>query len=398
MMDDTFRLAVEACPAGMVMIGPDGLIELVNTECERMFGYERDQLLGKSIEVLVPDRLRADHRLHRDMFARNPSKRLMGVGRDLRAVRGDRSEFPVEIGLTPIEPGRGPACWLSSWISRARREAEKAIAGYMSDLERANERLARFAYVASHDIQEPLRKIAAFSDVLKTAVAQSNMDEVAYASGVMQASARHARALVSGLLNLARALNSECQISQVPIREAVDAVIANHSQAIAEEAATNSNRYRGLRCFRRPASTDGADRNLVSDALKYHKPGQPPTIRVGAARFDGATRKFWIEDDGVGFDPPARRKFSSRSSACTRARNSPARALVWPFAEPSRNGTAGSSRRRQRRWSAPGSKSSSIRSSRPASGRREGREAAESGQKSTSIICSNDQGANGGKG
>ena len=190
----------------------------------------------------------------------------------------------------------------------ARREAEKAIAGYMTDLERANERLARFAYVASHDIQEPLRKIAAFSDVLKTAVAQSNMDEIAYASGVMEASARHARALVSGLLNLARSLNSEYQISQVAIREVVEAVISNHSQGIAEESAKIQTDIEDFEVSADRLQLMELIENLVSNALKYHKPGQPPTIRVGSAQVDGATRKFWIEDDGVGFDPARTRE------------------------------------------------------------------------------------------
>jgi PAS domain S-box-containing protein len=287
----------------MVMIDPDGLIKLVNSECERMFGYERDQLLGKSIEVLVPDRLKTDHRGHRDMFARNPSKRLMGVGRDLRAVRADRSEFPVEIGLTPIETDQGRGVLAFVVDITARREAEKSIAGYMAELERVNERLARFAYVASHDIQEPLRKIAAFSDVLKTAVARSNMDEVVYASDVMQASAKHARALVSGLLNLAHSLNDEYQLSAVSVVDVIDAVISNLSHLIAEDSAVIQSRSEDFYVSADRLQVIELIENIVSNALKYHKPGEKPTIRIGSAPVDGRKRRLWIEDDGIGFDP-----------------------------------------------------------------------------------------------
>src|SRR5262249_14430851 len=106
-LDDIFQLAVEASPAAMILVGPDGRIQHANAECERMFRYSRGELIGSLIEVLVPGSLKEQHTRLRDSFVARPSKRLMGVGRDLRAVRRDGQEFSVEIGLTPIPTAAG---------------------------------------------------------------------------------------------------------------------------------------------------------------------------------------------------------------------------------------------------------------------------------------------------
>jgi PAS domain S-box-containing protein len=98
-----FRELVEAAPDGIVVTGPHGAILLINAEAERMFGYERDQLVGKPIHVLVPERLRARHPDHVKSFHVNPRLRPMGSGLELFGRRSDGTEFPVEISLSPIQ-------------------------------------------------------------------------------------------------------------------------------------------------------------------------------------------------------------------------------------------------------------------------------------------------------
>jgi PAS domain S-box-containing protein len=105
--EDRFRQVVEAAPNAMVMINAAGQIEMVNTQAERLFGYPRAEMLGQSVEILVPDRLRGHHPALRDSFFADPQSRPMGEGRDLRGLRKDGSEFPVEIGLNPIETDEG---------------------------------------------------------------------------------------------------------------------------------------------------------------------------------------------------------------------------------------------------------------------------------------------------
>jgi PAS domain S-box-containing protein len=102
-----YDLVVEASPNAMLIVDDAGRIVLVNEAAENLFGYGRDELLGQPIEVLVPERLRANHPADRERFAKDPSARPMGKGRDLYALRKDGTEVPVEIGLNPMDTSEG---------------------------------------------------------------------------------------------------------------------------------------------------------------------------------------------------------------------------------------------------------------------------------------------------
>jgi diguanylate cyclase (GGDEF)-like protein/PAS domain S-box-containing protein len=104
---ERFRLAVESAPNAMVMIDRQGKIVMVNSDAMKMFGYVREELVGRAVEVLVPERFRGGHPEYRMEFSSSPRARPMGAGRDLYAVRKDGSEFPVEIGLNPIQTEEG---------------------------------------------------------------------------------------------------------------------------------------------------------------------------------------------------------------------------------------------------------------------------------------------------
>jgi PAS domain S-box-containing protein len=105
--EERMRLAVEAAPNAMIMVGSNGRVEFVNSQTEKLFGYSRDELLGQSVEVLVPERYRAGHDALRASFLREPLARPMGAGRDLYGLRKDGTEVPIEIGLNPITTGQG---------------------------------------------------------------------------------------------------------------------------------------------------------------------------------------------------------------------------------------------------------------------------------------------------
>ncbi|MEZ5832030.1 MAG: PAS domain S-box protein [Dongiaceae bacterium] len=106
-MEERFRLVVEAAPNAMVMISSAGRIEMVNAQAEEVFGYARQEMLGRPVEMLVPERFRGHHPNLRGSFLADPRARPMGAGRDLFGLRKDGSEFPVEIGLNPIETEEG---------------------------------------------------------------------------------------------------------------------------------------------------------------------------------------------------------------------------------------------------------------------------------------------------
>jgi PAS domain S-box-containing protein len=102
-----FRDLIDAAPDGIVVCDQAGTLVLVNAEAERMFGYARDELVGKSIELLIPERIRPHHGHHLSSYVSAPRLRPMGSEVDLRGLRKDGTEFPVEISLSPVRTERG---------------------------------------------------------------------------------------------------------------------------------------------------------------------------------------------------------------------------------------------------------------------------------------------------
>src|SRR3989304_2722492 len=102
-----FRLVVEVVPNAILMVKQKGEIILVNSQAEKLFGYNREELIGQSVEILVPDRFRSKHSEYSKSFFVNPQARLIGMGRDLFALRKDGSELHVEMGLNPIKTEEG---------------------------------------------------------------------------------------------------------------------------------------------------------------------------------------------------------------------------------------------------------------------------------------------------
>jgi PAS domain S-box-containing protein len=122
--EDRFRQVVEAAPNAMVMVNAAGRIEMVNTQAERVFGYVRSEMLGQSVEMLVPERFRGRHPELRGAFLAEPRSRPMGEGRDLYGLRKDGSEVPIEIGLNPIETAQGPMV-LSAIVDISARKRQE---------------------------------------------------------------------------------------------------------------------------------------------------------------------------------------------------------------------------------------------------------------------------------
>ena len=159
--EQLFRLIVEAAPNGMLLVDESGTIVTVNISALHQFGYEREELLGKSVEMLIPGPFRSDHRQHRAGFAKDAQTRAMGGGRELFGLRKDGSEFAVEVGLTPIQTIKGMGV-VASVVDISERK------GLEMQLRRA-ERLAELGTLASgmaHEIGTPMNVILGRAEYL----------------------------------------------------------------------------------------------------------------------------------------------------------------------------------------------------------------------------------------
>jgi len=288
-----FRAVVESAPSGMVMINREGTIELINRETERLFGYSREELLGKSIELLVPHRLRERHPGHRTDFFANPQTRAMGEGRDLFGVRKDGTEIPVEIGLNPIETDEGLFVLASVVDITERKRAE-------TELRRSNEELERFAYVASHDLQEPLRMVGSYVQLLgKRYKGKLDADADEFIGYALDGALRMQR-LIEDLLAFSRVGTRGAAFAPTDVEAVVDRALENLKLSIDEAGATITRN--GLPTVSADAGQlEHLFLNLVSNALKF-RGTVPPEIRLAAERRD-RDWLFSVRDNGIGIDP-----------------------------------------------------------------------------------------------
>jgi PAS domain S-box-containing protein len=133
--EERFRLVVRAAPSAMISVDREGKINLVNMKAEELFGYRKEELLGRPVEILIPERFREGHIKYRQNFLAQPASRSMGAGRDLFCVHKDGHEIPVEIGLTPYESSEGFFTLALIVDITERKEAEAALLRVHEELE-----------------------------------------------------------------------------------------------------------------------------------------------------------------------------------------------------------------------------------------------------------------------
>ena len=301
-----FRLVFEASPSGMIMIDQQGNMILVNRHAETIFGYESGTLIGQTIECLVPERFRAQHPSNRDSFFNQPRARPMGTNQKLFGLRKDGSEFPIEIGLNPLTTEDGAFVLASVVDITARKKEEETLYKYMNDLHHSNQDLNDFAYIASHDLKEPLRGIHNYSKILLEDYG-SQLDEEAKAKcDTLTKLSKRMEELIDSLLHFSRLGQTELVIAQMDLNQVVQDVLATLEIRLKEcgVAVKIPRRLPTVTCDK--ARIGEIFRNLITNSMKYNDKSEK-WIEIGffhVGEDDGADQEepsvFYVRDNGIG--------------------------------------------------------------------------------------------------
>lgn len=296
-----FRQIFERAPDAIVVVDNDGQIILVNRQTERLFGYPREELLNKPVETLIPDELRSSHSVTRKAYFGEPKVREMGADLDLSGRRKDGSEFPIEISLSPLDTPRGLFAAAAVRDITARKQDERRLQEYAQTLKASNVQLEQFAYVASHDLQAPLRNIVGFNQLLQRKLSASCSPDETELFGIIDECARRMQSLIDGLLELSRVNSTRLKRKPLSVSTLVDHARLQLQSTLEDANAT-------VEC-RSEASVEGDEalltqllQNLISNGVKFQPDGAQPKIVIESERSGGGRQTIRIQDNGIGID------------------------------------------------------------------------------------------------
>ncbi|XOZ33616.1 sensor histidine kinase [Halomonadaceae bacterium KBTZ08] len=296
-----YRDIIDASPSALVLVNPKGEIVLVNRATERLFGYEREELLGQYVEILVPAPVRGSHHTYRESYLATPEPRMMGQGRDLYGLGKGGEEIPIEVGLTPIHMPDGPHV-LSAIIDLTyRKQAEEALARQADELARSNAELEQFAYVASHDLQEPLRMVRSYTELMEKHLGQELDAKTAKAMKYVVEGAERMQLLIDDLLLYSRVGRGELDITRVDVNTVVKHVVNLLSVKIAEQPGASVTWDELPTVMASESMLVQLFQNLLFNGLKFHG-DEPPRVHVTCEE-TASEWIFHVEDNGIGIDP-----------------------------------------------------------------------------------------------
>jgi PAS domain S-box-containing protein len=300
-MEERYRGLLEAAPDAMVVVNQGGEIVILNLQAEKKFGYRRDELLGQRVTNIIPEGFA--ERLHADGLrsAEDALAQQIDTGIELTGQRKDGSKFPIEIMLSPLESTDGTLVTAAIRDISVRKDAEMHLLQKVEELHHSNEELEQFAYLASHDLQEPLRMVTSYTQLLaRRYKGKLDIDADEFIAYAVDGATRMQR-LIQDLLAYSRVGAKQVNLLETSSEDALQQALINLHRTVQESGAIVT--YDSLPMV---LSDEGQlvqlFQNLVGNAIKYQGKGVPK-VHISASPSGRQKWIFSVRDNGLGIEP-----------------------------------------------------------------------------------------------
>ena len=305
-MEGRYRGLLEAAPDAMVVVNVAGEIVLLNVRAEKEFGYSRDELLGQKVKDIIPEgfaeRIIADG----TRSAAEALAQQIGTGIELIGRRKDGSEFPIELMLSPLESAEGILVTAAIRDISVRKNSDEHLVKTVKELKRSNDELQQFAYVSSHDLQEPLRMVSSYTQLLaKRYKGRLDPDADEFIAFAVDGCNRM-QGLIQDLLAYSRAGSNGAgsngkELREISSEDALKVALTNLRAAVEQSGALVT--HDSLPVIK----TDETQltqifQNLVGNAIKYRR-AESPQVHISASKNAGNEWIFSVRDNGLGIAP-----------------------------------------------------------------------------------------------
>ncbi|MFQ5673028.1 MAG: PAS domain S-box protein [Nitrospinales bacterium] len=299
----TLRSIVENMRDALIMIDDTAAIQMFNPGAEQIFGYSAAEVMGKNVDILIPESHKSRHEVGFKNYAKS-GKRTIEVWRSIEVPgkKKDGTIVPMELSISEMELDKKKYFIGTFRDITSRKQVEEKLQRYSLELERSNQALNDFAAIASHDLQEPLRKVTLFSDRLKEKYADALGDSGKDYIERMQRAVERMRCFIEDLLNYSRITTRAQPFKPVDLGKITREALVDLKLRVTESGGRvdihqlpilEADKLQMCQLFQ----------NLIGNALKFHREGAPPEISVNSRRLNNGFWEITVEDNGIGFDP-----------------------------------------------------------------------------------------------
>jgi PAS domain S-box-containing protein len=303
--EERFRALLESAPDAMIIADQQGRISLANLQAEKLFGYTKEALVGRPINLLLPQRYQHLFANYQKAYSKNPDVQKLELGEDLWGVDSKGREFPVEVNFNPIQ-NREELFFVAAIrdISQRRvaeqrlKEAYQKLEQTNHELKNANAELGTFSYSISHDLRAPLRTISGYSSILKDEYAENLNEEGRKFLEIIRLSANRMGTLIHDLLEFAKFGKKAVHKRNFDMHALILQVLADKSLKTGAAVVVETMEP----VWGDPALLRQVWENLISNAIKFTGRQEKPIINISYRR-ERERQVFCIKDNGIGFDP-----------------------------------------------------------------------------------------------